>query len=105
MLKKIYTELVQIRKELQTIRKLLEPKPNPVVVIQKEYGESAAEELISRSMEASKAEGDLDEIMKGLINDTFDILSKARSNRDNTGKMPQALKEVLRKMLEDTIMH
>ena len=56
----------------------------------KEYGESAAEELI---------------IMKGLINDTFDILSKARSNRDNTGEMPQALKEVLRKMLEDTIMH
>lgn len=39
MLKKIYTELVQIRNELQTIRKLLEPKPNPVVVIQKEYGE------------------------------------------------------------------
>ncbi len=28
MLKKIYTELVQIRKELQTIRKLLEPNPN-----------------------------------------------------------------------------
>lgn len=26
MTKKIYTELVQIRKELQTIRKLLEPK-------------------------------------------------------------------------------
>jgi len=41
MLKKIYTELVQIRKELQIIRKLLEPKPvrHPVVVIQKEYGE------------------------------------------------------------------
>lgn len=39
MLKKIYTELVQIRKELQTIRKLLEPKTvrHPVVVIQKEY--------------------------------------------------------------------
>lgn len=71
----------------------------------KEYGESAAEELISRAMEASRAEGDLDEIMKGLINDTFDILSKARSNRDNTGGMPQALKAVLRKMLEDTIMH
>lgn len=71
----------------------------------KEYGESATEELISRAMEASKAEGDLDEIMKGLINDTFDILSKARSNRDNTGEMPQALKEVLRKMLEDMIMH
>lgn len=71
----------------------------------KEYGESATEELISRAMEASKAEGDLDEIMQGLIHDTFDILSKARSNRDNTGKMPQALKAVLRKMLEDTIMH
>lgn len=71
----------------------------------KEYGESAAEELISRAMEASRAEGDLDEIMKGLINDTFDILSKARSNRDNTGEMPQALKEVLHKMLEDMIMH
>lgn len=71
----------------------------------KEYGESATEELISRAMEASKAEGDLDEIMKGLINDTFDILSKARSNRDNTGEMPQALKEVLRKMLVDMIMH
>lgn len=71
----------------------------------KRYGEVATEELISRAMEASRAEGDLDEIMKGLINDTFDILSKARSNRDNTGEMPQALKEVLRKMLEDTIMH
>ncbi len=71
----------------------------------KEYGEPAAEELISRAMETSKAEGDLDEIMKGLINDTFDILSKARSNRDNTGDLPQALKEVLRKMLEDMIMH
>lgn len=42
----------------------------------KEYGESATEELISRAMEASKAEGDLDEIMQGLIHDTFDILSK-----------------------------
>lgn len=63
----------------------------------KEYGESAAEELISRAMEASKAEGDLDEIMKGLINDTFDILSKARSNRGNTGDLQQVLKEALRK--------
>lgn len=71
----------------------------------KEYGESAAEELISRAMEASKAEGDLDEIMKGLINDTFDILSKERSNRDNTGDLPQALKEALRKTFEDLIMH
>lgn len=71
----------------------------------KRYGEVATEELISRAMEASKAEGDLDEIMQGLIHDTFDILSKERSNRDNTGEMPQALKEVLRKMLEDMIMH
>lgn len=71
----------------------------------KKYGESAAEELISRAMEASKAEGDLDEIMKGLINDTFDILSKERSNRDNTGDLPQALKEALRKAFEDLIMH
>lgn len=71
----------------------------------KEYGESATEELISRAMEVSKAEGDLDEIMKGLINDTFDILSKARSNRDNTGDLPQALKEALRKAFEDLIMH
>lgn len=46
MLKKIYTELVQIRKELQTIRKLLEPKtvylkgkPINTLIIQKEYGE------------------------------------------------------------------
>lgn len=71
----------------------------------KKYGESAAEELISRAMEASKAEGDLDEIMKGLINDAFDILSKERSNRDNTGDLPQALKEALRKAFEDLIMH
>lgn len=71
----------------------------------KEYGESATEELISRAMEASKAEGDLDEIMQGLIHDTFDILSKERSNRDNTGDLPQALKEALRKAFEDLIMH
>lgn len=44
MIKKIYTELVQIRKELQTIRKLLEPKtvylkgkPIDTLIIQKEY--------------------------------------------------------------------
>lgn len=48
MLKKIYTELVQIRKELQTIRKLLEPKtvylnckPINTLIIQKEYGEES----------------------------------------------------------------
>ena len=63
----------------------------------KEYGESAAEELISRAMEASKAEGDLDEIMQGLIHDTFDILSKARSNRDNTGDIESILEQALRK--------
>lgn len=71
----------------------------------KEYGESATEELISRAMEASKAEGDLDEIMQGLIHDTFDILPKANINKDNIREMPQALKEVLHKMLEDMIMH
>lgn len=35
----------------------------------KEYGETAAEELISRAVDASKADGDPDEIMKGLINE------------------------------------
>lgn len=62
----------------------------------KEYGESAAEELISRAMEASKAEGDLDEIMKGLINDTFDILTKANCNKD-TQDMSSILEQALRK--------
>lgn len=72
----------------------------------KEYGESAAEELISRAMEASKAEGDLDEIMSDLIDDVlFKILPKANINKDNIREMPQALKEVLHKMLEDMIMH
>lgn len=72
----------------------------------KEYGESATEELISRAMEASKAEGDLNEIMSDLIDDVlFKILPKANINKDNIREMPQALKEVLRKMLEDMIMH
>lgn len=72
----------------------------------KEYGESAAEELISRAMEASKAEGDLDEIMSDLIDDVlFKILPKANINKDNIREMPQALKEVLHKMLVDMIMH
>lgn len=62
----------------------------------KEYGESAAEELISRAMEAFKAEGDLDEIMKGLINDTFDILTKANCNKD-TQDMSSILEQALRK--------
>lgn len=71
----------------------------------KEYGETATEELINRAVDVSKADGDPDEIMKGLINDTFAILSKARSNRDNTGDLPQALKEALWKAFEDMIMH
>ena len=72
----------------------------------KEYGESATEELISRAMEASKAEGDLDEIMSDLIDDVlFKILPKANINKDNIREMPQALKEVLHKMLEDMIIH
>lgn len=35
----------------------------------KRYGEVATEELISRAMEASKAEGDINEIMSDLIDD------------------------------------
>lgn len=62
----------------------------------KEYGESATEELISRAMEASKAEGDLDEIMQGLIHDTFDILTKANCNKD-TQDMSSILEQALRK--------
>lgn len=60
----------------------------------KRYGEVATEELISRAMEASKA----DDVL-------FKILPKANINKDNIREMPQALKEVLRKMLEDMIMH
>lgn len=72
----------------------------------KRYGDVATEEMISRAMEASKAEGDLDEIMSDLIDDVlFKILPKANINKDNIREMPQALKEVLHKMLEDMIMH
>ena len=72
----------------------------------KSYGEVATEEMISRAMEASKAEGDINEIMSDLIDDVlFKILPKANINKDNIREMPQALKEVLRKMLEDMIMH
>ena len=71
-----------------------------------EYGESTTEKLIDRAIEASKAEGDLDEIMSDLIYDVlFKILPKANINKDNIREMPQALKEVLHKMLEDMIMH
>lgn len=72
----------------------------------KRYGEVATEEMISRAMEASKAEGDINEIMSDLIDDVlFKILPKANINKDNIREMPQALKEVLHKMLEDMIMH
>ena len=68
--------------------------------------EVATEEMISRAMEASKAEGDINEIMSDLIDDVlFKILPKANINKDNIREMPQALKEVLHKMLEDMIMH
>jgi hypothetical protein len=71
----------------------------------KEYGESAAEELISRAMEASKAEGDLDEIMQGLIHDTFDILTKVDRRKDNTENPISILEDILRKAFEDMIKH
>lgn len=72
----------------------------------KRYGEVATEELISRAMEASKAEGDINEIMSDLRDDVlFKILPKANINRDNTGDLPQALKEALRKAFEDMIKH
>lgn len=71
----------------------------------KEYGESATEELISRAMEASKAEGDLDEIMQGLIHDTFDILTKVDRHKDNTENPISILEDILRKVFEDMIKH
>ena len=71
----------------------------------KEYGESATEELISRAMEASKAEGDLDEIMQGLIHDTFDILTKVDRRQDNTENQIPILEDILRKASEDMIKH
>lgn len=43
----------------------------------KSYGEVATEEMIRRAMEASKAEGDINEIMSDLIDDIlFKILPK-----------------------------
>jgi len=71
----------------------------------KEYGESATEELISRAMEASKAKGDLDEIMQGLIHDTFDILTKVDRRKDNTENPISILEDILRKAFEDMIKH
>lgn len=71
----------------------------------KRYGEVATEELISRAMEASKAEGDLDEIMQGLIHDTFDILTKVDRRKDNTENPISILEDILRKAFEDMIKH
>lgn len=71
----------------------------------KRYGESATEELINRAMEASKAKGDLDEIMQGLIHDTFDILTKVDRRKDNTENPISILEDILRKAFEDMIKH
>nr|DAP41974.1 MAG TPA: hypothetical protein [Bacteriophage sp.] len=62
----------------------------------KEYGESVVEQLINRAVETSKADGDLDKIMKALINDVLDILTKANCNKD-TQDMSSILEQALRK--------
>lgn len=71
----------------------------------KEYGETATDELINKAVEASKAEGDLDEIMQGLIHDTFDILTKVDRHKDNTENPISILEDILRKAFEDMIKH
>ena len=62
----------------------------------KEYGESVVEQLINRAVETSKADGDLDKIIKALINDVLDILTKANCNKD-TQDMSSILEQALRK--------
>lgn len=62
----------------------------------KEYGESVVEQLMNRAVEASKAEGDLDETIKVLINDALDILIKANCNKDKQD-MSSILEQTLRK--------
>ena len=62
----------------------------------KEYGEPVVEQLINRAVETSKADGDLDKIMKALINDVLDILTKANCNKD-TQDMDSILEQALRK--------
>lgn len=62
----------------------------------KEYGEPVVEQLINIAVEASKADGDLDKIMKALINDVLDILTKANCNKD-TQDMSSILEQALRK--------
>lgn len=71
----------------------------------KEYGETATDELINKAVEASKAEGDLDEIMQGLIHDTFDILTKVDRHKDNTENPISIPEDILRKAFEDMIKH
>ena len=61
---------------------------------------------LRKSLAGRYGEVATNEIMSDLIDDVlFKILPKANINKDNIREMPQALKEVLRKMLEDTIMH
>lgn len=71
----------------------------------KEYGEPVVEQLINRAVETSKADGDLDKIMKALINDVLDILSKANRHKDNTENPISILEDILRKAFEDMIKH
>ena len=62
----------------------------------KEYGEPVVEQLINRAVETSKADGDLDKIMKALINDVLDIFAKANCSKD-TQDMSSILEQALRK--------
>ena len=71
----------------------------------KEYGEPATEQLINRAMEVSKAEEDLDESMKGLIQDVCTILAKADSNKDSTEDLASIFEDAFLKALKDMIMH
>lgn len=70
-----------------------------------EYGESTTEKLIDRAIEASKAKGESEVIMKELIHDTFDILTKVDRRKDNTENPISILEDILRKEFEDMIKH
>lgn len=65
----------------------------------------ATEQLINRAMEVSKAEEDLDESMKGLIQDVCTILAKADSNKDSTEDPTSIFEDAFLKALKDMIMH
>ena len=56
-------------------------------------------------MEVSKAEEDLDESMKGLIQDVCTILAKADSNKDSTEDPTSIFEDAFLKALKDMIMH